>query len=129
LKLIPIQDKFKPGQKFNFLATYAPQAQVIALKVRALVLAVVPAAIEQIDTTAKLIGYGFDRTYKGTICVIMPLKTAVNLGFAQGAELPDPAGLLTGTGKRARHVNIKTLEEVEAPALRDLLEAAVEATR
>jgi hypothetical protein len=44
----------------------------------------------------------------------------------RGTELPDPAGLLAGTGKRARHVKIRDIGEVEALALDALLEAAVD---
>lgn len=113
----------------EFLAAYTPPVRAIALKVRALVFTVAPTAIEQIDPAAKLIGYGFSRTYKGTICVIMPLKSAVNLGFPRGVDLPDPTGLLEGTGKRARHVKITEVQEVEAAALRALLEASVLITK
>jgi hypothetical protein len=108
-----------------FLAPYDPQVQTIALRLRELVLQVAPGAMEQVDYPAKLVAYGWRQTYKDTICVIMPLKAAVNLGFPRGVDLPDPAGLLTGTGKRARHVKITAIEEVEMPALRALLEAAV----
>ena len=111
-----------------FLATYDPRVQAIALKVRSLVLKLVPGAIEQVDRPAKLLAYGFDRTYRDTVCVIMPLKAAVNLGFPRGVTLPDPHGLLAGTGKRARHVKLTTVEDVDAPALRALLAAAVAAT-
>src|SRR5688572_11602772 len=31
----------------------------------------------------------------------------VNVGFFQGASLPDPAGLLEGSGKRMRHVKLR----------------------
>jgi hypothetical protein len=34
-------------------------------------------------------------------------RAHVNLGFFHGAALPDPAGLLQGTGKYMRHVKIK----------------------
>src|SRR6188508_2818559 len=34
-------------------------------------------------------------------------KAHVNVGFFQGAELPDPAGLLEGSGKFMRHVKLK----------------------
>jgi len=108
-----------------FLAPYDAQVQAIALSLRDLVLQVAPGALEQMDYPAKLLAYGWRKTYKDTICVIMPLKAAVNLGFPRGVDLPDPTGLLTGTGKRARHVHITTISEVEAPALRALLEAAV----
>ena len=109
----------------EFLATYPPHVQEIALKTRALVREVLPDALEMIDLPAKLIGYGTENSYKGTICVISPYANHVNLGFARGALLPDPAGLLEGTGKRARHVKLKAVKDVDQPALRTLLEAAV----
>jgi len=108
-----------------FLDEYAPRVQMIAWEVRSLVLDVAPDALEQIDIPAKLLAYGYRQTYKDTICVIMPLKAAVNLGFPRGVELPDPTGLLTGTGKKARHVRLNTVEDAQAPGLRALLEAAV----
>ncbi len=48
----------------------------------------------------------------------------VNVGFFQGASLPDPARLLIGTGKRMRHVKLRLGEAVDAVALRDLIAAA-----
>lgn len=113
----------------EFLANYNPEVRAIALKLRELVLEIVPEAIEQVDRPGKLIGYGFKPTYKDTICVIMPLIAAVNLGFPRGTELPDPGGLLVGTGKRARHVKITALEEIDLPRLRALIEASVALTR
>jgi len=110
---------------YAFLATYAPEVQAIVLRLRALILDVVPDALEQVDQPGKLIGYGFKPTYKDTICVIMPLKSAVNLGFPRGVELPDPQGLLTGTGVRARHVRITSLQDTDLPGLRGLIEASV----
>lgn len=48
----------------------------------------------------------------------------VNVGFFRGAELPDPRGLLEGTGKFMRHVKLRPGRQVEAAALRALIEAA-----
>jgi hypothetical protein len=48
----------------------------------------------------------------------------VNIGFFQGASLPDPAGLLEGGGKRMRHVKLRWGEPVPAAALTDLIAAA-----
>ncbi|MBN1372672.1 MAG: DUF1801 domain-containing protein [Anaerolineaceae bacterium] len=108
-----------------FLAAYAPPVQELALRTRAMVLEVFPQAVEQIDLTARMLAYGHDRTYKGLVCVIMPIKGALNLGFARGAELPDPTGLLEGTGKRARHVKLKSAADVNNPALQALIQAAI----
>ena len=118
------QDKTE-AQILDFLAPYDPRVQEVALKLRDLVLQTAPGAMEQVDHPAKLLAYGWRQTYRDTICVIMPLKAAVNLGFPRGVDLPDPSGLLTGTGKRARHVRIASVQEAERPELRALLEAAV----
>jgi hypothetical protein len=48
----------------------------------------------------------------------------VNVGFFQGAALPDPARLLQGTGKRMRHVKLKPGMTTNAAALNRLIETA-----
>ena len=47
-----------------------------------------------------------------------------NVGFFQGASLPDPARLLQGAGKRMRHVKLKPGEPVDEVALKKLIHAA-----
>jgi hypothetical protein len=48
----------------------------------------------------------------------------VNVGFYQGAALPDPAHLLQGTGKFMRHVKLKPGTPTNTAALTRLIEAA-----
>ncbi len=48
----------------------------------------------------------------------------VNVGFFQGASLPDPARLLQGTGKFMRHVKVKPGRSETVAALSTLIEAA-----
>lgn len=48
----------------------------------------------------------------------------VNVGFFQGATLPDPAGLLQGTGRFMRHVTLRPGHTADASALTRLIEAA-----
>ena len=50
----------------------------------------------------------------------------VTLGLWQGALLANPEGLIEGTGKRMRHVKIRTAEELEAPEVERIIRAAVE---
>jgi hypothetical protein len=51
-------------------------------------------------------------------------KDHVNVGFFFGALLNDPAHLLTGTGKRGRHVKLWPGREVDSAALAQLVDAA-----
>lgn len=110
----------------QFLTPYSPMVQALALKLRALIREVMPETIEQLDLPAHLIGYGLDRTYKGLICGITLHTAHINLMFARGTELPDPEGLLAGTGKRARHVTIRQEADLERPGVRRLLISALQ---
>ncbi len=47
-----------------------------------------------------------------------------NIGFFRGAALPDPAGLLQGSGKRMRHVKLRWGEKVNDKAISALIAAA-----
>ena len=46
------------------------------------------------------------------------------IGFFQGADLPDPLGLLEGSGKRMRHIKLRWGQPVGDPAVEALIEAA-----
>lgn len=48
----------------------------------------------------------------------------VNVGFFQGAGLPDPDHLLQGSGRFMRHVKLKPGEPVDPSALLKLIETA-----
>lgn len=55
---------------------------------------------------------------------VAAFRAHVNVGFFQGASLPDPAGVLEGAGKRMRHVKLRWGEPVQADALDALISAA-----
>jgi len=48
----------------------------------------------------------------------------VNVGFFHGAALPDPAGLLQGSGRFMRHVKLRPGQAADAAALQALVSAA-----
>lgn len=66
-----------------------------------------------------------------TVCVdgaafayVNAFTSHVNIGFFQGAELPDPKNLLEGSGKFMRHVKLKPNIEIETDALLKIINAA-----
>jgi hypothetical protein len=61
---------------------------------------------------------------KGPFCIYMVGKHHVTLGFHSGALLEDPAGILEGTGKNIRHVKLRSKEDLEQPAVAELIRAA-----
>lgn len=51
-------------------------------------------------------------------------KAHVNVGFFCGAGLPDPAGLLEGSGRFMRHVKLRPASPLDTAALQALVDAA-----
>jgi hypothetical protein len=69
--------------------------------------------------------------YQPTVCVqgaafayIDIYKAHINIGFFQGADLPDPQKLLSGTGKYMRHVKVIPEHSINTKAMTALINAA-----
>lgn len=45
---------------------------------------------------------------------VFPYKEHVSIEFSNGADFPDPAGLLEGKGKKRRHLKIREIADVAA---------------
>jgi len=61
----------------------------------------------------------------GHVCGIGVRGDHVELGFIHGASLPDPDGLLQGTGKAKRHIVIRDRKDFRRRAVKRLIRAAV----
>lgn len=120
MRLMNLEEEFE-----GLLACYEPFIQALAHEVRALVGSVHPSAHQEVHA-----GWGGYLLFKlgsatgNTVCHLSAHKKHVSLGLAQGATLPDPAGLMEGGGKHSRHVKIKSHADVKRPELRALLQAA-----
>jgi hypothetical protein len=103
------------------------QVREIAERLRALIIDIYPEVVEVPWPKQKIIGYGVGpKKMSEHFCYIGSYRAHVNLGFYYGAELPDPQGLLEGTGKNLRHAKVRNKESADQPALRDLLQASLE---
>lgn len=113
------------------LARYDPHVSSLALALREIVLEEAPQAIESlVDGYAVAIGFSFTgKPLKDGFCHVVTYPDHVNLGFNRGALLPDPNGLLAGTGKLIRHLRFRNHEELGRPVVRRFLEAAIEQIR
>ena len=52
-----------------------------------------------------------------------------SIGFFYGADLPDPAGLLEGAGRRMRHVKLRWGQPIDEAALAALVSASYDDIR
>lgn len=115
-------------QLLGYLAAYDPHVSDLTLALREAVLEEAPEAVESLSRGYALaIGFSFTgKPLKDGFCHIVAYETHVNLGFNRGALLPDPNRLLAGTGKSIRHITIRNQNELEHPAIRRYLQAAIE---
>ena len=59
---------------------------------------------------------------EGQFCGVFIYSEHVQVSFSQGASLKDPSKLLVGTGKKRRHVNFKSVGEIDFSYLENLLQ-------
>lgn len=111
---------------FNeILVACSPKVQDLASRARELIRDVMPGVVEVPWPTQGIAGYGVGpKKMSEHFCYISTHKDHIDLGFNYGSELPDPEGLLAGTGKLFRHIKINTPEDLARPAVLRLLEVA-----
>ncbi len=98
----------------------------ICLRLRALVVSLHKDACEIVWPKHRIASYGVGpKKMSEHYAYIGVQKSHVNLGFYYGAILPDADGLLEGTGKKLRHLKIRSLDFAESQAVRALLNAAI----
>lgn len=99
--------------------------RAVAEAIRSLVRRLDPNVVEVVWPHQGTVGWGVGpkkMTEHYAYLAVHP--TRVNLGFYRGASLPDPAGLLAGTGKAMRHIKIIGPGDLEGPEIEALLKAA-----
>lgn len=113
------------GGAEEFLSQYSEPVFYQAMKLREIVLADLPDIIEQVDIPARMVAYCYGQKYTDLICTIIPSKKGLKLGFNRGTEIPDPEGLLEGSGKFSRYVVIRPGKQMNTRAIKKLLSEAL----
>ena len=108
----------------SFLQQYPDQVSSLARQLREVLLANLPDATEQVDLPGRMIAYVYGQKYTEMVCVIIPSKKGLKLGFYKGTELPDPDRLLQGSGKISRYVVIQSEEDIFNDPLKTLITSA-----
>jgi hypothetical protein len=90
---------------------------------RRLILEAAPGAAESIKWGQPVYELG------GPFAYIHAFKSHVNFGFWRGAEMTDPQGFLKGTGNRMRHVELRSLADIDTATLQAMVRTAVELNR
>ena len=102
-----------------FPATPADVRAILA-EIRRMVRATLPEATEIVYHGA--LAYQPDISRFDPILYVAPQNGYVNLGLYCGVGVPDPTGLLEGTGKRMRHTKVKSVLAAQNQALIPLVQ-------
>lgn len=108
----------------ELLAGHDEPVVIVTQWLRELVRASVPDAVESVYEGWH--GFGFRRARAGHVCAVFPRAGEVRLSFEHGAAMPDPHGLLTGSGSQVRHVQVRAVGDPPAADLVELIDAALE---
>ncbi|MEP7196361.1 MAG: DUF1801 domain-containing protein [Saprospiraceae bacterium] len=109
-----------------FLSNYDEQVVKNVLMLRNILMANLPEIKEQLDVPARMIAYTYGQKYSELITVMIPSKKGLKLGFNRGVMLTDPERLLLGKGKISRYVEIKSKEQINSSALKELIKNALQ---
>jgi hypothetical protein len=110
-------DRILEGNASEVIAT--------AHALRAAVKSAMPDVVEQVDFGNGLLAFGRSMAMRDLLFAIIPHKSHVNLQLADGADLPNADGSIEGTGKRIRHVKVRSVEAATSPAVRNAIDAQI----
>jgi len=108
----------------KLLGSYPSDVQALAQSARGLLLKLLPGVQEGASSSAPVLAYGYGPGYRGMVCTLILSKTGVKLGLVRGAELSDPNGLLEGSGKVHRYIQLRTESDLDRAAVKQLVKAA-----
>ena len=118
-------DKETQGEFADILAIAQPELRPLCSALRTLINSLHPDVTEVVWPRQKIASYGFGpKKMTDHYAYIAVQSSHINLGFYNGAVLPDGDGLLAGAGKRLRHVKLNKTSDSERPAVIKLLKDA-----
>ena len=113
-------------QLASFLAKYTPEIASVGEAILNRMRQLYPTAVEIVYDNYNALAIGFgpsDRTSEAIFSIALYPKW-VSLFFLQAKGLSDPDRLLQGSGSVAKHVVLKSPDQLDDPALRALMEDA-----
>ena len=113
----------------TLLEPHSPVVAETARALRTVIAAAFPEAVEQVDFGNKLLAVGKSMAMRDLTFAIIPHSAHVNLQLPDGVDLPDADGLIEGTGKRIRHVKIRSVEAASSAPVRAIVDAQVSLRR
>ncbi len=126
---MPMKTTSPQAQLAAFMSKYTPDMEALAKELLAGMRERVPGAVELVYDNYNALVVGFAPTERASdaILSIAVYPRWVNLFFLHGAKLRDPKKILKGSGKRVRHVVLRTAAGLEDPEVGTMIERALAA--
>jgi hypothetical protein len=118
-------------QLAGFIARFTPEVAELAEAVLNKMRRLYPTALELVYDNYNALAIGFSPTERASdgIFSIALYPKWVSLFFLQGARLPDPAGILKGSGNVVRYIVLPNPAMLDDPAVTALMSEAVARAR
>ena len=117
-------------QLAGFIAKFNPEVAALAQAILARMRTRYPTAIQLVYDNYNALAIGFGPTEKTSQAIfsIAVFPRWVSLFFLQCKGLPDPDGILAGSGNVARHIRLPSAEKLDEMSVKNLMaEAAARA--
>jgi hypothetical protein len=110
----------------GFIDKFAPKHQALIRATRKVLRKRFPAANELVYDNYNFFALGYSSTERPSDCVVSVTGAAngVGLSFYYGATLPDPHGILLGSGNQNRFIRIESAEILARSEVEALIAAA-----
>ena len=111
----------------SFIDKFSPDVATRTREEIARMRALLPCAIEMVydNYNALAIGFGPGERASEAIFSLAVFPRWVTLCFLQGAKIPDPGKLLSGSGNQVRHIRLTDPDALLSHAVRALMLAAL----
>lgn len=115
------------AQIAGFIAKFTPEIAALTRALRAKMRKRLPNAVEMVYDNYNFLVFGFGPTERPSEAIfsIAAYARGVGLCFLQGAKLPDPDKLLTGSGKQVRFLKLPTAATLDEPAVQRVIATAI----
>jgi hypothetical protein len=114
-------------QLAGFIAKFDPAIASLARSSRAVLRKRFPTAVELVYDNYNALAIGYSSTERASDCIVSlaVFPRSVGLSFYYGAGLPDPTGILSGSGNQNRYISLDRATRLSDPAVQALIGAAV----
>jgi hypothetical protein len=114
-------------QLSSFIAKFTPEMAKLIRAARAKMRKRLPRALELVYDNYNffVIGYGPNEKAGDAIFSLAAQAKGLSLCFLQGAGLPDPHGILRGSGNVVRNIRLENAAALDRPEVRALIDEAL----